>query len=479
MPQLKPGDRRPAEWWLPEMADTHEVPGLYEILDTGAARATLFKSLRKDARPLLDDDRTHELLYGRAYNCSKITLYNSRRSGGQTGIGPLAIINYSPWLAIEGAWLSREQLAISNARIEFHGQQDWSKWVSFAPILCQQSPPVGGYIHTPSEPVSAAVPGGTVSIRDLSGISDNAGSEITLHSGCQFEIILDASVPIEDFMKDWILPLEVLITMATGRPGGVKSLSITNREWDLDNIRHPSELWLKVRSRSAAGSGAPRPVYGHEVLFTLQEMDWERQCPLIYETVAKWEYVVELWATLLHPDNKWPLARFMSAVQAVEALDRLLSPDVYDGGKLGVAFADKVLRALSQAGFSNKERKKVNTRLQRLTDPSLEARLRRLAKLFAPSLDILCSETDWPHRVARLRNIIAHGLPEARDYVFDSRALRVGTELALHMLESAWLHNAGFDAQDAAVILSRRGNFASRRTLVAENFHCLPKAPNG
>ncbi|MEV0623014.1 HEPN domain-containing protein [Nonomuraea sp. NPDC050404] len=478
MSELKPGDRRPAEWWLPEMAGTREVPGLYEILDSGAGRATLFKSLNAIATPFLEEDRSFELLHGRAFNCSRITLYSSRRSQGRYGIGPLSITELSTWLAIEGAWLSRDQLSISDARVEFHGQQDWSGWTSFAPDPSQPTYPPTNYVHTPGEVVSASMPGGTVSVNDRSGVSDGYGGEIILHSGCYFDIALHTPASFENFMKDWILPLEVLITMATGRPGGIKSLSITNREWDLGVVRHPSERWLKVRSGSKAGSGPRRPLHGHEVLFTLREMNWETQCPLIYQTVAKWEYTVELWATLLDPDNKWPLARFMSAIQAVEALDRLLSPNVYDGGKLGIDFVHSVLRALRDAGFNNKKRSKVSSRLQRLADPSLEARLRRLTQLLEPSMGNLCSEADWPSRVAKLRNIIAHGLPEARDYVFDSRALQVGTELALHMLESAWLHNAGFDAQDASVILGRRGNFGSRRKLVTENFHCLPKAQN-
>lgn len=471
MADLQPGEQLPARWFKVGDAGKVEAPGLYEINDKGGAKATLHSQLRENDSSIFTDDPYLEILHGEVFG-KYVTLLKSMKGPSRSKLGPSRLCKniYFPWLSIEGMLLDERHLYVTEATVEMHDQSSWNRASSI-----QQDPISPDTFHLAAIPdVVASVPGGRVEVQDTSGYHLSV-EELNARSTSRFHVTLREPCHIQDFMRDWITPLQVMIAISTGRLGGVRSISITNGEWEIEGEHHPSQQWAQVRVNAQVDSAETRSrVRLTDTLFTLQDMDWPRQCPLIFETLAKWEYVTEHWVTLLSKPGTWPVTRFVSAVQAVEALDRLLHPEEFNP-LLDEEKRQEIDKALREAGFNSKMRQKVRGAIKKPVERSLDQRLRRLSDLVSPAMANVCSMADWPNQVARLRNIISHGLPEAKNLTVDHRPAQVATEILLHLLESTLLLNVGFEVDLVGALMRKRGNFEWRRRMISDYSYTLPE----
>jgi hypothetical protein len=473
MAEFKRGEWQPARWWRPENRNRIEVPGTYELLENGAVKATFFESIsgRKALFPSREDTWipvVHGNCFGKA-----VTLIGAQQIRHRGNLGELCATEYRPWVALEGLLLEEEELSITDAVLTLHDQQAWAQWIAYRPDMSDGDDPFYSKVFRYVEPpdLLATVEGATVAIEDRSSFTAPHSPELKLTSRCHFRIRLEEPLELSKFMEYWVFPLEVLIATATGRVGGVETLKVTNRAWETD-LEIPSRLrWLNVRVSSKIRTEKPRSrLDWADLLFTLPDMDWPSHAPIIFDAIPRWAYVVEHWAMLLNPDYRWPVARFVSAVQAVEALDRLLSPDIDDSNGM----ITEVLAVLKKAGFNNRKRGKIKSALRHMGAPSLEDRLRRRVEVIGPAMQELTSDRTWPSRVARLRNIVSHGLDDAHDLDSTIRAAKVSTDLLLHLLEGTFLRNLTFSPEQTAEILRRRSNFGWRVERVSKGIDFLP-----
>ncbi|WP_242902520.1 HEPN domain-containing protein [Actinomadura terrae] len=475
---MKFGEWRPAQWWLPGQADTWKVPGTYELLMNGAAKATLFKDLKKGRQRIIPskDDSNISLLHGDCFG-KAVTLVRSRSTSYRGNLGELRSAAYLPWLALEGLFLSEDELQVSDAVITLHDQQLWAQRTAFKPEFNNPEtdwfPSAVRHVEIPDS--TAVLQGGSITIEDRSVYHPEKNSTIKLETRCVFKIALDEPVDIKQFMESWVHPLEVMIAAANGRIGGIESLRLTNKNWQFEPNVPDFKKWATVRVGSQVRADEKRKDLNyHDLLFSLHDIDWTRQGAAIFETIPKWSYVIEQWAMLLRPDYKWPVARFVSVVQAVEALDRLLIPDVQSSKS--AKLVDDALATLKEAGFNNRERGRIKAQLRLLGTPSLEDRLKRRVKEMPSVMAKLTTDSMWPARVARLRNIVSHGLEDAHDREKVVMGSLVATDLLLHVLEATFLLNLNFTEEETADIMQRRNSFGWRCDRVREQMHWLPEA---
>ncbi|TDB95356.1 HEPN domain-containing protein [Actinomadura sp. 7K534] len=476
MTEIKSGEWRPSQWWKPGQADAWKVPGTYEYLENGRAKITLFKDINKDRHKLFpsEDDSHLPLLHGDCFG-KAVTLMRSNRMSYRGNLGELCSATYLPWLALEGIFLAEDELTVSDAVLTLHDQQLWAQRTAFKPEYDPPDRP-----HFPSAvrrieipDCTAEVPGGRITIEERS-VFHPGKSTFKLESRCVFKIVLDAPTSIEDFMESWIYPLEVLMATASGRVGGVESLKMTNRSWKFEHNIPESSKWVTVRVAHRAGNKDKRKELTYlDLLFSLLDIDWARQGPALFDTIPKWSYVIEQWAMLLTPDYKWPVARFVSAVQAVEALDRLLVPDIQDSTIS--AMIDETMSALKEAGFNYRKRRRIRSHLHHLGTPSLENRIERRVGEMPFVMSALTTDARWPARVARLRNIVSHGLEDAHDRERVVMGSLVATDLLMHVLEATFLLNLGFTQNEADEIMKRRSSFGWRSERINDRMHWLPE----
>jgi hypothetical protein len=278
----------------------------------------------------------------------------------------------------------------------------------------------------------------------------------------------DEPVAIDRILREWITPLQFLILSATGRPSAIETFGATNSTWSVPNERHSSERWVRVRlGRPPAVQGKPQQAY--DLLHRASDFELGRQLPLAVDAVNRHRYPVEHFAALKGQPGG-PLARFVAAAQLVESFDRTLhdDPKKPDQGER----IQGITRTLKEQAVPAAYRNYIKSSLTYFHEPSLERRLRRLDK---ESGDVISgiAPRGWSTDVARLRNIVVHGLRPSETLTRDARPVQVGTEILMLLFECRWLLEMGFSKKQIVDLVEGRVNHWIIKTTIQDNYEAL------
>jgi len=249
-----------------------------------------------------------------------------------------------------------------------------------------------------------------------------------MESSSAFGMSFNEPVSIDDLFDRWLLPLEFLIMTATGRPTGIRTLRGTNERWQIETLKK-DDCWVDIRV-----SHAPRPsehINHHELLHLLPDFDFGRQIPLVLDTVNRNRYSVEHFAAV-KAGAGGHLARFVASAQLVESFDRSLHDDQ---GRRG-----------------------------------LDSRLIRLSRESGDVLHEIIGHKRWAKHVARVRDIVVHGLETSERLTRDVRSLQVATEILLLLFEARLLVEIGFEATMAKTLIERRLRHWQIKASITENY---------
>lgn len=453
------------------MEQKDAIPGAYEVTENGTVIVELHRWLpgRHPFDITVDGDRL-PMLYGTAYGLP-ITAVRCRYSNRNASLlNDHAKIELRPWVAIEGLLMDEAELHLTEAYIQVEYQEAWAQHESF-PITKQGR--LGfplGLRHKPLRKTSARILGGRAHVEDAS-VYVPGEFEIALKSRSQFRISLTKPVTLDEFSEHYVRSLLLLMTLATGRDCGVLDIHATCRTWVIQGERHAGDRWVAVRMGHSGKR--TKPMQSHELLFSLPDMEWSTQARHIFEVTGAWVYPLELWATLTDPSFSWPLGRFANAIQAVEALDRIIHPEPeFIPDK---EMADEMDAVLKENGFNNRARQKAKEAFLRPRETALDVRISRLSNRVSVPMEGLMGEQPWPTRIARLRHVASHGLKTAERFTKDVRAPQVATEILLYLLECLYLERLGFEQDRILELQRRRSNFGYRVSTVKDNFHLLSK----
>ncbi|TQS21374.1 hypothetical protein FLW16_39405 [Microbispora sp. KK1-11] len=408
-----------------------------------------------------------------------MTLVDCRMGPATTKFTPQADIELRPWLALEGLLLGDEELVVSEAQVRLRHQRIWASWSPFSYEFEESSlQPKRLAYHAPAGRVTA-IPGGTLSIEDDSVFWPRPQQgDAEIKSQCKFVVSLDSPLPLRDFLPQYILPLETLISLATTSIARIESLHVTDKSWIASATESGRSNLLKVWFGRSPSQDDFRDITSQDLLFLLSDYRWEEVGGNLFSILPNWRYIIDQWITLINRNYRWPIPRFLTAVTIVEAVDRMLYLDnVSDRAKEYDQIASNVDAALaSVAGLNSKRRARIRKLIANSYEPSLEDRLKRLSVRVACGLVPLNLPDNWAKRVAALRNQISHGLPAVHDLARDHRGAQVGEAILLHLLESLFLAELGFTTEELEKAMMRRAQLGWRASTISRNIDSLPES---
>lgn len=428
---MDPHQQRPAEWYRPGDVEKSEgASGLYRVGDDGQPEVTLHGSWSDAPSMFSNDPDFLDLFHGNVFGLS-VTVVGGRLSRSTKGMSRLQNTTILPRCAVEGLWLGIEELALTEVHVQFWDQEEWSLSDAFRDTTEDSGRGRLRVEYQPPEGRTAEVSQGSVKVVDASDYRQTMHPRgWVMESSSAFSMSFKEPVTFDDLFSRWLVPLEFLIMTATGRPTGIRSLRGTNDRWEIESVGRPFiERWVDIRV-----SHAPRPaevVNQHELLHLLPDFDFARQMPLVLDVVNRHRYSVEHFAALKGAAGGH-LARFVAAAQLVESFDRSLHDEQ---GKRG-----------------------------------LDARLNRLSRESGGVLDEIIGHKRWAKHVARVRDIVVHGLETSEQLTRDVRSIQVATEILLLLFEARLLVAFGFPAAVAQTLIERRNRHWQIKASITENY---------
>lgn len=187
-------------------------------------------------------------------------------------------------------------------------------------MTCEKGVGITGLEVRYREPktLEASFDGGVLRLKDASTherLMEPSGW--VLKSASKFVFEFDAPIEFTHFYRQYLMPLEVLITSATGRRSGVETLRATNREWSVPHERHESDRWVTVRvGHLPAETSAKTSI---ELLHRATDFDFARQLPLVFEVARAHQYPLEHYGTLRRGVSAGYLADFIASAQLCES----------------------------------------------------------------------------------------------------------------------------------------------------------------
>ncbi|WP_187280859.1 hypothetical protein, partial [Microbispora sp. CSR-4] len=314
---LRIGQTVPADWWIPGQSEDNVIPGTCEITKEGGIVAKLHRNPLRSAgqasllaAPLEDIPLLHGSIFG-----TPVTLVDCRMGPATTKFTAQADIELRPWLALEGLLLGDEELVVSEAQVRLRHQRIWASWSPFFYEFEESSlQPKRLAYHAPAGRVTA-IPGGTLSIEDDSIFWPRPQQgDAEIKSQCKFVVSLDSPLPLRDFLPQYILPLETLISLATTSIARIESLHVTDKSWIASATESGRSNLLKVWFGRSPSQDDFRDITSQDLLFLLSDYRWEEVGGNLFSILPNWRYIIDQWITLINRNYRWPIPRFLTAV---------------------------------------------------------------------------------------------------------------------------------------------------------------------
>ncbi|GAA3312058.1 hypothetical protein GCM10017710_12840 [Arthrobacter ramosus] len=380
-------------------------------------------------------------MHGDVFGTATTAVGNRYRSGSFS-MNELMDCRIHPKYTFEGLWLSEDELNFTNVRVQFWDQDSWTGWRGHT-VDRDLNGHVTSIVLQPDQILEAEHNGVAIRLVCTSASETTPGVAVSLQSTSRFELDFPEPISIERLLTDWLKPLEILVVSATGQLSGLSFIRLTNTQWETEGDHEdPTSSWVTMRT-----SFAPRAASSDQRVLTkhsLNDFDFAVQIPKVFDAVPRLQFPMDQYLSLVSHRAAGDLVRCTTAAQMVESLDRVLHPDAAAPEQTPIAV--QVSEALKDAGIGNSRlRRDLRKFLNDRGNPTLEDRLRRLDQGVGNPVSSLINKTDWPKHVARVRNIVAHGLEESVVLTTDIRATRVATLICTMLFEAHWLKAIGFD----------------------------------
>ena len=435
------GETHHTRWFHPGREEKDGAPGSYRVEDDGRVEVHVFETFDGDGSlAFVPDGGFPEILLGEVFR-EAVTLVGCRSMGGKTGVTSQQDIRIRPEYAIEGSiyLTSEDDLRVTSLRLRFTDQDAWTGWKPFAVQRRRKPEGLESAAATFARPEDreAKVDGGTLRLVDDSYVNQDVIAHKTVFQAqSRFEYVLDEPVAIQDAMSRYGYPLQVLLLTATGHMPGAISVRATNPSWltDIEPSPFRSE-WVTIRRFHGGHRGLQPNSIAY--LHRLEDLDFTVQMPLVLASVTKHRLAFERYAEMLSKQGGGNHSRFVALTQVIDAYDRSNHPDENRAG----AFRVPVERM----------------------DAEVE-------KFVSGIVD--CTD-QWGFYVGKLRNIVLHGDPRARELVADPRPLHAAFEALSLLFEASLLVGFGFSVERARELVESRHPHWHRVKTIRESFPVL------
>jgi len=305
-----------------------------------------------------------------------------------------------------------------------------------------------GFSVATSDPlpsIEIAADGATVKLHSAIDRS-YSNSSASFHRSTSFLVKLDRPATLDDALATYVRPLENFITLGTGSINAVRSLWIRSAE----HRRPVVVLFRPVQARSQRSAWLVWPTG----LFSLLDVE-DRVGQLItsrLQVYARYRTVCDqLFFTIY--SRQYLEGYFLSIVQTLEGFHRMnpafrqkkLAPEEYSA-----------LKRIVLGAVANEDRKFIADVMQHGNDVSLRSRLQELMEFFGDLVSGILRPEErptFPRRCARIRNAMAHHLPD--DQNIDADEMFRFSDFMLRLIVAGLLTDVGFAPEAVRHALQR------------------------
>ena len=215
-------------------------------------------------------------------------------------------------------------------------------------------------------------------------------------------------------IKEWVRPLQDLLTLATGQACGVHGITLVRRRPDEDNTNELVDRpWQPVEVRAYV-----QPVYRSDpderallpqrMLFTLRDIPFSEVLPAWLALNERVEPVPGMLFGIRYISRSYTENRLITAVAAAEALHRRLLPD-----KTYIAADDfSTLWSAIRDAVPEEHRSFLKSRIR--NEPSFRERLLQLVELLGAELvqPFMPNPSKWATTTRDARDSLVHRFPD-------------------------------------------------------------------
>jgi hypothetical protein len=297
---------------------------------------------------------------------------------------------------------------------------------------------------------------GGIDVRLANHIGTDEAKEVSieLHSRMDVVATSEAQLPLEDYQRAAVFPMQVLIALSTGEFTCAKSAQVKCFLED-----EGAHRYFECRWHPHSIPGDPGCVMARAFSLSDVEALGVGRLQAWVDQLMRIETVGRLYVACLGGGVGFAELRFQLVVQALEAYHR----DVI-GGKLlsDEEWKEVLLRlqsAIGERGVVPKPHRVIRSKLKGLNGKTLQSRLEELFELVGIPSSI--GGEDWEAlvgRVSNTRNTISHGVGGSADAILRGEQLVHATQRLIALLEILLLRDLGFrdGSQAWGEVLRRR-----------------------
>jgi hypothetical protein len=303
-------------------------------------------------------------------------------------------------------------------------------------------------------PILIELPDATLRIGMMFTVNPG-GRSASVTESPEIHITLKEPRDWDSLVSEYVLPLRDLLTLATTAPCQIESYTllrgIVEEQREIDPWDR--EVHLLHVPATAERPGRDRSIV--EMLFSLKDIE-ERVTDVIQRWLALHRtarFPMSLYFGTRYERNGYIEARFVSVVQAFEALDRRVGHTIADTDD-AQGFANRVLQSAADR-LSELDIERLTAALVFPGEATLHDRIIALAGEDSAIARLLVLDPpSFARAVVKTRNHLTHGT-DSRGVVKDPKQLFKLTEIVDYLLQDRLLHQLGFTI-DARLALFRR-----------------------
>ena len=231
----------PGAWWLPERP-ANRVPGLLRIRDDGRVEVQLFGVLLDDR---LDAHAEFEELHGTLHRSplpggtevTHLRGFAIRRSFSSSGAASETLVANRSYV---GDRHVQRTATFRSFTSRLHGLREWLPGSTIS--SAREGSEFRVTAGSPFE-VSASLSGCTVTLRRSADVERSRG-RVSISESADARVLLAKPASVDAFVEDWLVPLRIFLSLATGTVSFVQSLAVVldpTSKWP-DEV-HDLELW--------------------------------------------------------------------------------------------------------------------------------------------------------------------------------------------------------------------------------------------
>lgn len=462
-------------WWLPGHED-QQVAGILRSTSAGEVTLELIGSFESLEGLFSESGGRYPLVLGFGNECKQVTLLDCLTTRRQFGMPGIASETLTP---LKGLLLGAN---ISDARhLEFERLslriERLSEWAGVSGLELEMTAGQRADLrrlqltYEPPEALRGEIDQHAIEIASgfqTGGIGSSAPSVREILS---INVTPDVPMSLEDLDRDFILPIQHLLTLGLDRPAQVSGVRVFSQHVTMpvgdESRRMPVELRRQTLV-DAAEDEPDRPLIPHEMLFVLGDYPggWSSLIPKWFETYQAMKDAINLFMGTRYAPARYVEGRFLTLAQALEVYDRRKHPKADEPSEEHIARINAVI-----GSSPDQFRAWLEQQLRFSHQPSFRRRVRNTVERVAPALSTMFpnskAQASFVNAVCGARNYYTHWDESETSIELSGAKLHWLSQKIVWILKVAILIDLGLSPDSVKELLERNQAYQSTLRAIA------------